>query len=97
MTDTREQAQSEVHTVCSEYLRLAGFDKYDKEEAHEQLGKTWTNIATVYVGNECTLAQVIEAMSELEDLGYIVSLEQKKYQVKIEVQTTLSVDQRLAN
>jgi hypothetical protein len=97
MRDLRERAQLEVHEVCMKILDVRGFDRYSREDAQEEMGKNWTNICTVYLGDSEKTGNIREATSQLENLDYIANSELKDERFVIEVKLTSDVDERLAS
>lgn len=91
---TRQSAQSEAHRIVSDVMDLAGQDCYDRDEARDQIGKSWTNISTLYPHPEATIKELYEALDALHEAGFVCYLETENRQTVIEVKVTKSVIDR---
>lgn len=90
----RNDAQSEVRDLAEKMVQVAGFDQYTKSYAEDQLGKDWSNIATVYIAGNTPTSDVGDLIEVLEDQDYIATLSREDGQTVVEVKTTYDVTVR---
>lgn len=95
MRELREKSQSEVYEVCTKILDIREFDTYSREDARSKIGKNWTDICTVYVGNSEKTGNITKAVKQLRSLDYIANSELKDEVFVIDVKLTSEVDDRL--
>lgn len=88
MDDVRAAQQSEIHEVCMDHIQVTGFDRYTRDDVDDKLGKTWTNLATVYVSNKSSLSDLSKCICILRNMEYIVNVNHQAGGIQLEVKLT---------
>ena len=69
----RDSTQREVGEIVGRHLDGFHSEHFSREEAEDALGKTWSNVSDVSVTSG-DVADVLEAVSELQESGFYVSI-----------------------
>lgn len=82
MSETERKTQQDaVECIVKEHIDVLDSEWFSRDEAEDKLGYSWTNLMDIIPNANTPLCDIRDAVNELEDVGFTVSVDKEKIQV----------------